>query len=101
MKLCYFDESQYIYQEGEEVEVIYFLLHGEANYVLTRYANTAYIKIDEGDQFGAIDIISSSDGDFKVLKWMEQRSKILRRFTVMAFSTSETLTMNVEDLSKL
>jgi len=101
LKLCYFDESQYIYQEGEEVENIYFMLNGEANYVLTRYANTAYIHIDEGDQFGAIDIICGSYGDFDPLNWMEQRSKFLRQFTTMAFKMSETLTMNIEDLSKL
>ena len=36
--------------EGEEVDMIYFMLNGEANYVLTRYDNTAYIKLGEGDQ---------------------------------------------------
>lgn len=101
LKLCYFNESQYFYQEGEEVDMIYFMLNGEANYVLTRYDNTPYIKLDPGDQFGVIDIIGSSTGDFDPLNWMEQRSKILRQFTTMSFSMSETLILNIEDLSKM
>jgi hypothetical protein len=49
LKLCYFEESQYIYQEGEEVDMIYFMLNGNSNYVLVSYENTAYIKLDKGD----------------------------------------------------
>lgn len=69
--------------------------------MLPRFDNTAYIDLGEGDQFGVIDIIGSSTGDFDPLNWMEQRSKVLRQFTTMAFSHVETLILNIEDLIKM
>ncbi len=50
-------ELEYIFQEGEEIKEIYFLIEGVAGYVLPRFENTVYIKIEAGDHFGHVDLV--------------------------------------------
>ena len=42
--------------------VVYFLISGSAGYVLPRFNNTIYIKIEEGDHFGFSEILLDEDG---------------------------------------
>ena len=56
-KAEFYDEGEYIYNEGEHIENIYFLHSGQANFVLPLANFYPYIKIEEGDHFGIIDII--------------------------------------------
>lgn len=40
--------------------IVYFLVQGIAGFVLPRYENTVYIKIEEGDHFGHCEIVIDS-----------------------------------------
>jgi len=40
-----FIKDQYIFLEGENVNYVYFIMSGEAGFVLPRYENTIYILI--------------------------------------------------------
>lgn len=57
MKPVPFNQKQYIYREGDDVENIYFLIKGSAGFVLPLYDNVKYVGINVGDHFGVIDII--------------------------------------------
>jgi hypothetical protein len=48
-------EQEYIYKEGEEIKEVYFMVKGVAGYVLPRFDNTVYIRIEDGDHFGHVD----------------------------------------------
>jgi CRP-like cAMP-binding protein len=52
-------QEEYIFQEGDEVHNIYFLIKGSASFVLPKYDNCRYINLQVGDLFGQIDIIGS------------------------------------------
>jgi len=51
--------------EGEAVNYVYFILEGQAAFVLPRYDNTIYILICEGDHFGLLDLIQSEETNRK------------------------------------
>ena len=54
-----FEQNQYIYMEGDDVNKIYFLIKGVTSFVLPSYENTCYIQINKGNHFGVMDIIGS------------------------------------------
>lgn len=53
------EPQECIYYEGDELNDIYFLKNGNAEYVLPRYGNQPYIQIVEHTCFGLIDIIAA------------------------------------------
>jgi CRP-like cAMP-binding protein len=53
----HFNMDQFIYNEGEHINFIYFIVKGEAGFVLPRYENAIYILIGQGDHFGLIDML--------------------------------------------
>jgi hypothetical protein len=61
-------EQEYIIKEGEEVTEVYFLVQGIAGFVLPRYENTVYIKIEEGDHFGHQEINVNQSSITSLLK---------------------------------
>lgn len=79
LKPGYYAESEYIYSEGAEASVIFFMLSGKANYVLPSYDNVGYIDIQIGDNFGIVDIVGSSiNHKFEVNNWFEHKSCLFR-----------------------
>lgn len=54
-------ENQFIYNEGDEIQCVYFLVSGRAGFVLPQYENVKYIDIKDGDKFGIIDIYASTE----------------------------------------
>jgi CRP-like cAMP-binding protein len=52
-----YNKDEFIYLEGEHVSFIYFLVKGEAAFVLPRFDNAIYIMIGQGDNFGVIDML--------------------------------------------
>mgnify|MGYP001483725029 CR=1 FL=1 len=40
--------DQYIFMEDDEVSCIYFLMDGDAGFVLPRHLNKMYIKFNQG-----------------------------------------------------
>ena len=75
LKPAFFVQNQYIYAEGQEVQMSYFMLSGKASFVLPFYSNTSYIDVDIGDHFGIIDIIGSANvGQFDIKCWVEHKT---------------------------
>lgn len=75
LKPIYFPSHQYIYLEGDEIENIYFLVKGQASFVLPKYENTKYINIEIGDLFGLIDLIGSCQiQSFDLLDWISKKN---------------------------
>jgi hypothetical protein len=52
-------EMQYVYQDEDQINHIYFLQAGECGFVLPKHENIKYINIPVGANFGIIDIIGS------------------------------------------
>ena len=59
LKPVQFREKEHVYFEGDDITCIYFLIKGGSGFVLPKYKNTAYIKINTGHHFGVIDIVGS------------------------------------------
>jgi CRP-like cAMP-binding protein len=63
-----YQKDQYIFLEGEHINYIYFIVRGEAGFVLPRYNNTLYILIGQGDHFGLIDMLPYKEQDGKLVR---------------------------------
>lgn len=59
LKPVIFEDRQYIFIENEKVDGIFFMISGQASFVLPRFKNLQYINITMGHLFGLIDIIGS------------------------------------------
>jgi hypothetical protein len=80
----------------------YFMLSGNASFVLPSYDNTSYINIEMGDLFGIIDIIGSANmGKFDLKNWIDHKSQIYRQFTIMASNNVEVLVIDIKDISRV
>jgi hypothetical protein len=65
--------------------IVFFLIKGEAAYVLPRYDNTIYIRIEDGDHFGHVDIVfdqEARDLGLPVKLLRPEKYVITRKFTV-------------------
>lgn len=51
------EKDQYIYKEGDLTDEIYFLVSGQAGYVLCDYHDAVYLYILNGWYFGDLDFI--------------------------------------------
>ena len=64
-----------------------------------------YIKINEGNHFGLVDIIGSmleNNNDFsQINSWTNYRDKLRRQFTVMAVDQCEILSLNINNLARM
>ena len=79
LKPGFYAEMEYIYSEGEEANMIYFMLSGKADYVLPSFGNVSYIQIEIGDHFGLVDIIGSSiNHGFSIDKWFVSKNLLFR-----------------------
>jgi hypothetical protein len=45
LKPALFAKEMYIYYEGDEINQTYFLIHGNASFVLPSFDNTSFIRI--------------------------------------------------------
>jgi hypothetical protein len=78
------------------VTEVWFLVNGIAGFVLPRFDNTVYIRIESGDHFGYTDIIldSLSDSSASAGQIPEKQIKskdFIRRFTVQALIDCDLL----------
>ena len=79
MKPQLFSENQHIFLEGDEVNSTFFLVSGQAAFVLPSFANTNYIRISVGDKFGIIDITGSMQArSMKESEWFANRAVLYR-----------------------
>jgi hypothetical protein len=83
-KAEFFENLEFVYSEGDNIEDIYFLHKGAANFVLPIVKNYPYISIEHGDHFGVIDIVGSQleDDESELDDWFENRNNLKRFFSV-------------------
>jgi CRP-like cAMP-binding protein len=103
LKPCNTQELEYIYKEGEDIKEIFFLVNGIAGYVLPRFENTVYIKIEAGDHFGHVDLVLDQEILAMTSINLRQRSQkhLTRKFTVQALLDCELLMLLIEDIEKM
>jgi len=96
-------EQEYIFKEGEKIIEMYFIVQGEVGYVLPRYSNKVYIKIEKGEKFGHVDLmgVRKAHEGLEVLNTKKDNNKSLRKFTVQATLNCDLLTLGVSDLDKM
>jgi CRP-like cAMP-binding protein len=63
-----FLKDEFIFMEGEVINFIYFIVKGEAAFVLPRYDNALYVLIGQGDSFGLIDLLPYTENNGKLVK---------------------------------
>jgi len=56
LKTVIFSVNEHLYFEGDEINSVYFIKKGEVGFVLPKHNNVKYININEGIEFGMIDI---------------------------------------------
>lgn len=59
IKANIYDNREYIYFDGNNINYIFFLKYGSCGFVLPRYSNIKYINVNIGATFGLIDIIGN------------------------------------------
>jgi len=98
-----YENQQYIYQEGDRIDQIFFHIEGDMYYVEPRLVNKAFAKIEVGSSFGLMDIVGD-EKDFcsvDLVDWLNQYNQMTRRFTVQTFTDSEILCFSVPNLIKM
>lgn len=98
-----FQEDQMIYREGDNVNFVYFLLEGEASFVLAKHNNIQYIKIEQGDCFGTVDLLpyEEKNGEVKNKSENYNDNEIKRQFSVKANKECQLLCLKLEDLAQI
>lgn len=93
----FYENQQFVYSEGEVIEDIYFLHKGEALFVLPIVNNYPYIKVEEEDHFGIIDIVGyqlqHDKGDLE--NWWANRNDMKRFFSVQAKTYLECVKLSL------
>ena len=83
LKPEYFGSNAFIYQEGDEIKEIHFLVSGTIGYVLPSFRCCAYIQVEDGDNFGVMDIIGSTQiENLELSEWFSKKQYLKRQFTV-------------------
>lgn len=100
------DEDDFIYKEGEEILEIYFLVKGQAGYVLPRFENKLYFEITQGSLFGHVDLGDNpdyyEDAEVSVLSPNNiRRKRVDRHFTTVAVTNCELLAVGVAEIQQM
>lgn len=85
---------------------MYFIVNGEAAYVLPRFKNKVFTAFKKGEHFGHIDLFGIRNFDEPLLLQNsshkpKKKRELIRKFTVQAKGDSELLTLSVPDLDKM
>lgn len=65
-------KEQFVFFEGDDITCIYFMVHGDAGFVLPRHQNLMYIRLNTGLYFGLSCIVGSflDNDDFDINDWL-------------------------------
>lgn len=113
--------AETIFYENDSLDYIYFLKSGTCNYVLPKYMNSPFIRINKHSNFGLVDFIAAlhEKGENLLKHWgiiegdcphdefhneeektffeMISKGKLRRKFTVQASEDKETLELLMID----
>lgn len=93
--------QEYICRDGDEVNCIYFLREGVIGNVLPHHFNIKYINYPVGSHFGVLDIVCSClSKNMAIDDWVKSYTVLKREFTVMTQTTSELITLSMQDLEQ-
>lgn len=89
--------------DDDEVSCIYFLINGEAGYVLPKHQNIMYIEFSQGCHFGIIDIISYfvENDHLDYANWNQYQDGLKRTFTAQCKEQTEMMTLPIDDLLRI
>jgi hypothetical protein len=83
LKPSMYTQNQFFFMDNEGINEIFFLIRGKASFVLPRFKNAQYIKINLGNHFGIIDIVGSCQiYNFELSEWYKKKAILTRQFTV-------------------
>lgn len=95
-------EEEYIFKEQEAIIEMYFLVEGEAAYVLPRFHNHPYVNIAQGEHFGHVDLFGRRlPSDQLIIENSKKKNDLIRAFTCRALVNCELLNLAVSDLDKM
>lgn len=81
---------------------MFFLFKGAAGFVLPLKVNIVYVELQEGDDFGQIDIVTSSmETNTPITKVLDNTEGLNRQFTVQALSDCELLMLSIKSLKQM
>jgi hypothetical protein len=70
MQPQWYDQGEFYFFEDDDVEEMFFLIRGEAEFVLPQYADQPYLSIAHNNHFGLVDVIGSSlKHNFSMSDW--------------------------------
>jgi CRP-like cAMP-binding protein len=95
-------EEEYIFKEQEPIVEMYFLVKGRATYVLPRFKNKEYFVIEQGSEFGHVDLFGRRYPiDQLIIENSKKKNDLIRNFTCRAEDTCELLNLPVSDLDRM
>lgn len=102
LKLASILQDQYVYVEDDQIESIYFLSKGGAGYVIPSKRNVVYLEVNEGDDFGQLDIMSCSvDHQLSITDILKSTEALIRQFSVQALSDIEVFSLDLISLGRM
>ena len=90
--------GQYVYKQGDPVLecnlwrfnlAVYFLIQGEAAFILPQWDDLPFLVIEDGDLIGIIDMVPEH-------KQTIVEKEVTRTFSVLAMKTSVVLSLSIE-----
>lgn len=103
LKPCTIEADGFVYLEDEsQSQGMYFMTRGKAAYVLPLHEHVAYIRIDEGDDFGQADImLQSTINDQRIVDLLKDEKLPFRFFSIKTLERSEFLEMDLQTLVEM
>ena len=98
IKANIYDNREYIYFDGDDINCIYFLKYGSCGFVLPRYSNIKYINVNKGATFGIVDIIGNMLMNEETQTFALESSNCgQRQFTLMSDrAQTEVMTLSID-----
>ena len=114
LRPSFVQEQEFLYTEGEQITeskkllikvLVYFCIHGSLGYVLTRFRNMIYIRVDDGDHFGHTDMIQEKNSmkrrDIMAKGKILSGKDLIRLNSIQALMNSDLLIIAMTDLEKM
>jgi len=78
---------------------MFFLIKGQAEFVLPQFADQPYLNVAHNNHFGLVDIIGSSlKHNFSMIDWYTNKNQLKRQFSIKNKTESEVLYLDFGSL---
>ena len=97
-----YQEEETIFQEGEKILEMFFLVKGKVGYILPRFGQKRCLEINQGEHFGHAEIFNNRKMSENLIKSTSHRSKLMKRtFQAVALEEVNSLTLLISDIEKM